>query len=48
MSNFEKFNKTLPSRNEFHSSLSNKVISDKKYQHVFKVWNKLEMKKMNY
>ena len=34
---FEKFNKTLPGKNEFFSSLSDQGISDKEYQHVIKV-----------
>ena len=29
MSSFEKFNKTMPSKNEFYSSLKGKEISDK-------------------
>ena len=44
MCNFERFNETLPSRNEFYSSLSGKEISDKEYQNVYKIWNKFEMK----
>ena len=28
----------------FYSSLTNKNISDNKYEHVFKVWNKFKMK----
>ena len=43
---FEKFNKTLLRKNEFHSSLSDKEISDKEYQHVLNFWTKFEMKKM--
>ena len=41
-----KFNETLPSKNEFYSSLNGKGISDKEYQHVLKAWNKFEMKTM--
>ena len=40
------FNKKFLSKNEFHSSLSGKGISGKEYEHILKVWNKLEMKKM--
>ena len=39
---FEKFNETLPSKNELHSSLSGKRISNKKYEYVLKVQNKFE------
>ena len=42
--NFEKFDEMLLSKNEFYSSLSGKVISDKGYQNVVKVWNEFEMK----
>ena len=34
----------LPGKNEFHSSLSCKGISDKGCQHLLKVWNKFAMK----
>ena len=44
MCNFERFNETLPSRNEFYSSLSGKEISGKEYQNAYKIWNKFEMK----
>ena len=40
------FNETLHGKNEFSSWLSGKRISDRKYQHVLKVWNKSEMKTM--
>ena len=46
MGNSEKLNKTLPSKSKFYNSLSGKGISDKEYQHVFKVSNKFEMKTM--
>ena len=46
MSNFEKFNKTLPSKNEFYGSLSTKGINDKPYQQILKVLNKSELKTM--
>ena len=41
---FQKFNKTLPGKNKFYSSLSGKRVSDEERQHVLKVWNKFEMK----
>ena len=31
---------------KFHSSLNDKNISDKEYEHVSNVWNKFEMKTM--
>ena len=40
------FNETLHGKNSFYSWLSGKRISDRKYQHVLKVWNKTEMKTM--
>ena len=46
MCDSEKFNETLPSKNEFYNSLSCKEISYKEYQHVLKVCNKFEMKTM--
>ena len=47
MSSFEKFKEQLPSKKKFYSSLtSQKKNSDKEYEHVLKVWNKSEMKKM--
>ena len=48
MFSFEKFEETLPDKNEFSSSLSGKEISDKEYQHVLRVWNKLVMKTIKY
>ena len=44
MSNFEKFKEQLPSKEKFYSSLTGKKISQ--YEHVIKVWNRLEMKMM--
>ena len=46
MHNFEKFNETFPSKNEFYSSLSGKGIIAKECQHLLKVWKKFEMKTM--
>ena len=48
MSSFEKFNKKLPSKNEFYSPLSGKGISVKEYQHVLNFWNKTEIETMKY
>ena len=36
--------KTFPSKEKFHSSLSDTKIYDKKYHHVLNFWNKFEMK----
>ena len=44
MNDFEKFKEELPSKEKFYSSLTDKKISDKEYDHVLKVWNKFEMK----
>ena len=42
MTDFEKFKERLPSKEKFCSSLPGKKISDKKYEHVFKVWKNLK------
>ena len=34
MSNFEKLKTELPSKEKFYSSLTNRKISDKEYEHV--------------
>ena len=46
MCDFQKFNETLPSKNEFYSSFSANGIGDKEYKNVFQVLNKFEMKRM--
>ena len=46
MSDFEKFKEQLPSKWKFYSSLTGTKISDKKYEHVLKVWKKFETKTM--
>ena len=46
MSDFENFKEELPSKETFYNSLTGKKISDKEYEHVFKVWNKFLMKTM--
>ena len=43
MSDFENFKETLPSKEKFYSLLSDRKISDKEYEHVLKVWKKIEM-----
>ena len=44
MSDFEKFEEGLPSKDKFYSSLAGKKISDEDYKHVLKVWNEFKMK----
>ena len=46
MNDFETFKEELPSKEKFYSSLTNKKINDKEYEHVLNVWNKFEMKTM--
>ena len=46
MSDFEKFKEELPSKGKFYSSLIDRKIIDKVYEHVLNVWNKFEMKTM--
>ena len=46
MTHFEKLKEQLRSKEKFYSSLTGKRINDKEYEHVLKVWNKFEMKKM--
>ena len=49
MSDFEKCEEELPRQEKFYSSLTNRKINDKEYEHVLNVWNKTEMKtKKNY
>ena len=42
----EKFKEELSGKEKFYSSLSNRKITDKEYEHVLNVWNKFEMKTM--
>ena len=46
MTDFEKFKEELPSREKFYSSLIDRKISDKEYEHVVNVLKKIEMKAM--
>ena len=46
MSDFEKFQEEFPSKEEFYSSLTSSKVSDKEYEHVLKVWNTFQIKKM--
>ena len=45
MSDFGKFKK-LSSKEKFYSSLTDRKISGKEYEHVPNVWEKIEMKTM--
>ena len=45
MSDFEKFKEELPSREKFYSSLTDRKIADKEYEHVINVWKKIETKR---
>ena len=42
----KKIKKELPSKEKLYSSLADRKISDKEYEHVFNVWNKVELKTM--
>ena len=46
MSDFEKFKEELLSKEKFISSLTDRKITDKEYEHVLSVWNKFEIKTM--
>ena len=46
-SGFEKFKEKFPSKEKFYTSLIGTKISDKEYNHVFKAWDRFEMKAMN-
>ena len=44
MSDFEKVKEELPSKEKFYSSLTNRKITDKEYEHILKAWKTFEMK----
>ena len=46
INDFEKFKEELPSQKKFYSSLTDREITDKEYEHILNVWNKFEMKTM--
>ena len=46
MSDFEKFKEELSNKEKFYSSLTDRKISCKEFEHVLNVWNKFEMKIM--
>ena len=41
-----KIDEEFPTKEKYYSSLTNKKISDKDYEHVLQVWNTFEMKTM--
>ena len=43
MNDFEKFKEKLPSKEKFYSSLADRKITEKEYEHVLNVWTKFEM-----
>ena len=46
MTDFEKFKEETPSKEKFYSSLTDRKITDKEYEHVTSVWKKFDMKTM--
>ena len=46
MSEFEKIEEELHSKEKFYSSLTDKKITDKEYGHVLNVWKKFGTKTM--
>ena len=46
MSTFEKFQERLTKKYNFYSLLTGGKISDKKYEHALKVWDKFELRTM--
>ena len=46
MTNFEKFKEKLLNKGKFYSSLTDRNITDKKYEHVINALKKIEMKTM--
>ena len=43
LSNFEKFEEESPTKKTFYSLLTDRKISDKEYEHVLIIWNKLKV-----
>ena len=46
MGDFEKFKEALPSKEKFYSSLTDRKISDREYEHALNFWIKFELKRM--
>ena len=42
MPDFEKFKEELPNKEKFYSSLTDRKITDKEYEHVLNVWKKMK------
>ena len=45
---FRKFRERLPIKENIYSLLTGKIISNREYEHVIKIWNTFEMKTMKY
>ena len=43
---FENFKEGLPSKDEFYSTLTNRAVSDKNFEHVLNVWKSFKIKTM--
>ena len=46
MDSFDKFNETLPTKEDFFSNMNNEHIADKDYQHVQTVWETFKLTTM--
>ena len=46
MTDFEKFKEELLGKEKIYSSLTNRKISDKEYEHTLNAWKKIELKTM--
>ena len=46
MTHFEKFKEELPGKEKFYNLLTDKKITDKKYEHIINVQKKIGMKTM--
>ena len=48
MISFENFKEELSTKEKFYSSLTDKEIGSKEYEHVLNVWNTFKMKTIKY
>lgn len=46
MDSFDKFDKGLPSKDEFYNILNGEDISDENYQHAKEVWDVFKLENM--